>query len=79
MSAKSVAHGVGESVVHTGEHVGVGVQRLRYGGVAQEFLDILGVDVAVEQQRGAGVTEVVEPDRLGQRGRLLDPGSLYAC
>ena len=48
----------------------VGVQRLRYGGVPQEFLHVLGVDVAVEQQRGAGMAEVVESGASGQTGAL---------
>ena len=45
---------------HPGHDVGVGVQRDCCGGVAEEFLDILGVHVAGEQQRRAGMTEVVE-------------------
>ena len=45
---------------HPGDHVGIGVQRDGHGSVAQEFLDVLGVHVAGEQQRRAGMTEVVE-------------------
>ena len=48
-------HRVADPAVHAFEHVAVGVQRLRYGSVSQEFLNVLGVDVAVEQQGGAGV------------------------
>jgi hypothetical protein len=36
----------------------------------QEFLDVLGVDVAAEQQRGAGMAEVVESGFGGQTGAL---------
>ena len=38
--------------------------------MSQEFLDVLGVDVAAEQQRGARVPEIVETDALGQSGAL---------
>ena len=40
--------------------MGIGVERDRHGGVAQEFVDIFGVHIANEQQRRAGVTQVVD-------------------
>ncbi len=49
--------------------MGVGVQGDRYGGVTKHLGDYLRVDVAGEQQRGAGVPEVVEAD-------LREPGPL---
>ena len=36
----------------------------------QELLDLLGVDVAVEQQRGAGVPQIIEADRRRQASAL---------
>ena len=42
--------------------MGVGVERYDDGGVAEELLDELGVDVPLEQERGAGMPEVVEGD-----------------
>src|SRR5215208_861605 len=45
---------------HSGDHVGIDVERDRHGGVAQEFLDVLGVHVAAQQQRRAGVPQVVK-------------------
>ena len=62
-------------VAHPGDHVGIGVERDRHGGVAQEFMDIRGVDVANEQQRRAGVTQVVDayprkPGSFWQRREL---------
>jgi hypothetical protein len=38
----------------------VTIQRLRYGGVPQRFLQVPGVGVAVEWQGGASIAEVVE-------------------
>ena len=35
-------------------------------------MNVLGVDVAVEQQRGTGMPEVLESDRLGQRSTLQE-------
>jgi hypothetical protein len=45
--------------------VGIGVQGLRYGGVPKKLLDLLGVYVPAEQQRGARMPEVVEADGIG--------------
>jgi hypothetical protein len=42
--------------------VRVRVEGDRYGGVAEEHLDDLGVDSSREEQGGAGVTEVVKAD-----------------
>ena len=61
--AQSLVHRTGGPAPHAGQHMAVGVQRLRYGSVPQKFLDVLGMDIAGEQQGGAGVPEVVEPDR----------------
>ena len=67
-----LAHGcvrrVADSTVHALQHVAVGVQRLRYGGVPQELLDVLRMNIAGEQ-RGAGVTQVMES--YGRQARLL--------
>ena len=63
-------HRIADAAVHALEDVAVGVQRLRYGGVPQELLDVLGVDVAGEQQRGAGVPEIVEADAAGSPARF---------
>jgi hypothetical protein len=65
---KSLVYGVGYPAVHPGQDVRVGVQSLRYGGMTQELLHVLGVDVAAQQQRGARVAEIVEPGRGGQPG-----------
>ena len=46
--ASCSVHRVTDSAVHTFEHVAVGVKRLRYGSVPQKFLNVVGVDVAVE-------------------------------
>src|SRR5687767_6702196 len=59
-------YGVAYPAVHAWQDVGIGVQGLRYGGVPEKLLDILGVDVTAEHQRGARVPEVVEADRGGQ-------------
>ena len=56
-----VTHRVGGLAAHAGEHVGVRVECYDDGGVAQELLDELGVDVPLEQERRAGVG-------IGQRG-----------
>jgi hypothetical protein len=59
-------------IAHARHYVGVGVERYRHCGVAQELLDELGVGSFTEQQRGARVPEVVEADvgeiRLPQEG-----------
>src|SRR5215213_2601151 len=54
-------------LLHVGQEVGVDVKGDAYGGVAEHLGDDLGVHVLGEQQRGAGVAEVVEAD-LGQVG-----------
>ena len=41
-------HHVTDPAVHDLEYVAVGVERLRYGGVPREPLDVLGVDVAAQ-------------------------------
>jgi hypothetical protein len=47
----------------------VSIQGEGYRGVPEEFLDVLGMDIAREQQRSAGV-EIVEPESLGQTSAL---------
>jgi hypothetical protein len=58
--AYSSVHRVTDPAIHALQHLAVGVQPLRYGSVPQRFLNVLGMDVAVEQ-RGAGVAKIVEP------------------
>lgn len=48
--------------LHVGEEVGVDVEGDRHGGVSEHLRDYFRVDVSGEEKRGAGVTEVVEPD-----------------
>jgi hypothetical protein len=48
----------------------VSIQGEGYRGVPEEFLDVLGMDIAREQQRSAGVSEIVEPESLGQTSAL---------
>ena len=48
------------------EACGSNVESYRHGGVNQEFLDEFGVDVALEEQGGAGVSKIVE----GNGGRV---------
>ena len=59
-------------IAHARHYVGVGVERYRHCGVAQELLDELGVRSFTKQQRCARVPEVVEADvgdiRLPQEG-----------
>ena len=57
---KYVLHGSGGLICHARQHVGVGVQSDRYGGVAQGFLHEFGVHASTEQEGGARVPEVVE-------------------
>jgi hypothetical protein len=47
-------------VSHPGDHVGIGVERDRHGGVAQELLDVFGVDVSEQKQRRARVPEIMK-------------------
>jgi hypothetical protein len=42
--------------------VGVSVERQRDGGVAEPFLDDLGVFAGSHQQRGVAVPQIIEPD-----------------
>ncbi len=53
-------HYVCRLISHARQHMGVGVQGDRYGGVSEEFLDDLGMHALAEKERGARVTEVVE-------------------
>ena len=48
------------------QHVGVGAQGDRYGGVPEALLDDLGMRVLAEKERGARVPEVVGAGLLGQ-------------
>ena len=68
-SGQGGLHGLCRLVAHTGQDVAVAVQRHGYGGVSQELLHQLGVVSAGEQQRGARMLEVVEPD-IRQSGLL---------
>ena len=45
----------------------VGVERKRDRTVAEEFLNHLGMDAAIEQMGGGGVSEVMEPDSRERR------------
>jgi hypothetical protein len=63
---KYVLHGSGGLICHARQHVGVGVQSDRYGGVAQEFLHEFGVHASTEQEGGARVIE-----RSGVFGRVF--------
>ena len=49
------------TVLHVGQDVGVGVHRLRYGGVPEHLLDYLGMRTLPEKDRGTSVPEVMEP------------------
>ncbi len=74
-------HHVTDPAVHDLEYVAVGVERLRYGGVPQEPLDVLGVDVAAQLQRGAGMAQIIEPDAGGQTSgpdRVVPLGAGYS-
>jgi hypothetical protein len=51
----------------------VGVHRLRDVCVSQEFLDYLGIDILRQQERCAGMTEIVKADGAGQT-RFLQQG-----
>jgi hypothetical protein len=63
-----------QPVAHTGEHVGVGVEGYGDGGVSEHLGDDLGVDVPRQQERGAGVPQVVEAGVGGEPGALEEPG-----
>ena len=55
-----VLHRTRGMVSHPWDHVGIGVQRNRHSSMAQEFLDVLWVYIAAQQQRRARVAQVVE-------------------
>ncbi len=57
--SESGVHRSGSGVSHVGEHVRVDVEGERDVGVPQKLLDVLGVHALPQQQRGAGVSEVV--------------------
>jgi hypothetical protein len=67
ISAQCVVHRLGQPVIHTGQDVGVRVERYRDGRVAQELLHELDVDAAGEQDRGARVPLWEEPLFAGVR------------
>jgi hypothetical protein len=50
--------------------VGLGVQGEAYIGVTEELLDELGIYALPEQECGTSVAQVVETERLRQRGPL---------
>ena len=43
-----VFHRTRSVVSHTGDHVGIGIQRDRHGGMAQKLLDVLGMYVTAQ-------------------------------
>lgn len=51
----------------------IGVEGERDGAVAEEFLDHLGMDIAIEQMGGSSVPEVVDTN---SRERSLIDGSM---
>ncbi len=53
-------HGVGGRISHPGHDVRVGVQRCRYGDVTQKLLDELRADAKRQEQRRAGVQQIVK-------------------
>src|SRR5215211_4277321 len=67
-SSEGLVYRPTRAAVHAGDYVRIGVQRLGYGGVPEELLDVFGVDVAGEEQGGAGVAEVVELEVIRQPG-----------
>lgn len=54
--------------VHAGNNVGICVEGEGYRGMAEEFLDVLRMDVSAQEERGAGVAEVVEAAVSGESG-----------
>ena len=58
---QSSLHGGRSLIPHTWQDVTVAIQRNRHRRVAQQLLHQLGMVSAGEQQRGAGVAQVVEP------------------
>ena len=65
-----------------GSHVAIGVERQRDRTVAEEFLNDLGRNAAIEQMGGGSVPEVVDPDSWecglieGSMKPLRRPGSV---
>ena len=53
--------------------VAIGVKRQRDRTVAEEFLNDLGMNAAIEQMGGGGVPKIVDPD---SRQRSLTKGSM---
>ena len=60
--AEGFVHSSRRRGVHSWKNVAASIEGDRCGGVAEELLDNLGVDPSREEQRSAGVTEVVKPD-----------------
>ncbi len=50
-SAQGVAYRVGGLAAHAGQHVGVDVEGYGYGGVSEQLLNELGVNVLLEEER----------------------------
>ncbi len=48
LGGEYVFHRTRGVVAHTGDHVGIGIERDRNGSVTQEFLDVLRVYVAAQ-------------------------------
>src|SRR5215213_3059958 len=60
--AKRILKGAGSPILHVGEYVRVGVQGDGYSSVPQDLRNDLGVYISRQEQRGAGVAEVVKSD-----------------
>ena len=63
-------HRAGGGISHVRQHVRIDVEREANVGVTQELLDELGVDALPQQERSAGVPQVVKA------GALREPGAL---
>src|SRR5215210_7283702 len=70
--AQGLIHPVGSIAAHRGHPVGVAVKGKLYGGVTGEVLDVLRVHAAGEQDREAGVPDIVPAD--GGELRTLEQG-----
>src|SRR5215212_9091564 len=70
--AQSLIHPVGSIAAHGGHPVGVSVEGQLYRGVTGEVLDVLRVHAVGEQDREAGVPEIVPAD--GGELRTLEQG-----
>ena len=53
-------HRAGSLLGHARQKVRISIERHGDGRVPEEFLDVFGVDALGEQQRGAGVPEVMQ-------------------